>query len=500
VASPYTPIHAHHHSFSMPSGGGGGGAHHQGQGAGGGGMFLDHSSTGSGSPATTAAAAAAISHSLGSVGSADDFSAGLQISMNAAVAAAMSSSSSTGAYDDGSAHHHRSGSSASSAFSRVQAQQAQAQQGAGMDIGSTLASFGSMAGLDAFPAASLERRQTFASGDHYHHGATPFGLLATSMALTAAMAGGGGGDAAALHGALAAHDALAASPALDASPAAARRARKRAATVASMRTEAHGMAGLERGVAGSDVAAAPAFNSQAVVAGTGSKVVMVLTSKVAQKSYGTEKRFLCPPPTILLFGDAWQLEDRASSGGSGSNSSSSDFVAAMPRISVAVPASDESNADAASGALADAAPPKGTAQLEWIARPDPAPKPRQHVPHAAATAAAAAQRAPRDGEPITGRYVAKQLFINDVDEKRKRVAVRVRLHDPSGRAVLGEFESRPIKVISKPSKKRQSVKNIDLCIHHGSTISLFNRLRSQTVSTKYLGATRSMSVGGPRPF
>ncbi|KAJ2438080.1 hypothetical protein GGF42_008416, partial [Coemansia sp. RSA 2424] len=304
VGSPYTPIHAHHHhhSFSMPSGGGGG-AHHQGQGAGGGGgMFLDHSSTSSGSPATTAAAAAAavaaaaISHSLGSVGSADDFSAGLQISMNAAVAAAMSnSSSSTGAYDDGSAHHHhRSGSSASSAFSRVQAQQAQAQaqQGAGMDIGSTLASFGSMAGLDAFPAASLERRQTFASGDHYHHGATPFGLLATSMALTAAMAGGGGGDAAALHGALAAHDALAASPALDASPAAARRARKRAATVASMRTEAHGMAGLERGVAGSDVAAAPAFNSQAVVAGTGSKVVMVLTSKVAQKSYGTEKRFL----------------------------------------------------------------------------------------------------------------------------------------------------------------------------------------------------------------
>ncbi|KAJ1869312.1 hypothetical protein LPJ71_012163, partial [Coemansia sp. S17] len=137
-----------------------------------------------------------------------------------------------------------------------------------------------------------------------------------------------------------------------------------------------------------------------------------------------------------------------------------------------------------------------TAQLEWLARPELASKPKQHVPHNPVPP----QRAPRDGDPITGRYVAKQLFINDVDEKRKRVAVKVRLHDPSGQVVLNEFESRPIKVISKPSKKRQSVKNIDLCIHHGSTISLFNRLRSQTVSTKYLGATRSMSVGGPRPF
>ncbi|KAI8366145.1 beta-trefoil DNA-binding domain-containing protein [Blakeslea trispora] len=94
---------------------------------------------------------------------------------------------------------------------------------------------------------------------------------------------------------------------------------------------------------------------------------------------------------------------------------------------------------------------------------------------------------------IFGRCVSKQLYINDADEKRKRVEVLAKLQLGNG-VSLGTFPSKGIKVISKPSKKRQSIKNMELCIHHGTTISLFNRIRSQTVSTKYLGVSSGSSA------
>ncbi|GLD58042.1 recombining binding protein suppressor of hairless-like protein isoform X2, partial [Lates japonicus] len=177
--------------------------------------------------------------------------------------------------------------------------------------------------------------------------------------------------------------------------------------------------------------------------------IIILHAKVAQKSYGNEKRFFCPPPCVYISGHGWRvMQDHLKAAGYG------DSVYRVYGY-MCLDSSSQSQAD--------------TFKLVF------------------------------DEQPNSRMFAcAKSLFISDQD-KRKHFRLLLRLF-LGNRQEVGSFQSRMIKVISKPSQKRQSMKNADLCISSCSRVALFNRLRSQTVSTRYLSVDRGAFVASARQW
>ncbi|XP_043918091.1 recombining binding protein suppressor of hairless isoform X3 [Protopterus annectens] len=161
----------------------------------------------------------------------------------------------------------------------------------------------------------------------------------------------------------------------------------------------------------------------------GDQTVLILHAKVAQKSYGNEKRFFCPPPCVYLMGNGWKKKKEQMERDGCSEQES------QPCAFIGIGNSDQEM-----------------------------------------------QQLNLEGKNYC---TAKTLYISDSD-KRKHFMLSVKMFYGNSDDI-GVFLSKRIKVISKPSKKKQSLKNADLdddesegeeftvrdgYIHYGQTVKL----------------------------
>ncbi|KAL1748524.1 hypothetical protein HDZ31DRAFT_29540 [Schizophyllum fasciatum] len=158
--------------------------------------------------------------------------------------------------------------------------------------------------------------------------------------------------------------------------------------------------------------------------------VICLHAAVAQKSYGTEKRFLCPPPIVHIEGPVWHMRSQ--------------------QLSMAIISETGERAFEQRAALDS----NMTSSFKFL-----------HV-------------------TSTAKAKSFQLSL-DIAEPPPSAAGSDAADAPLGR-VWASFDSAPVTIISKPSKKTAKTRNIASCILAGGPVSLFNRINSQTVRTKYM--------------
>lgn len=93
---------------------------------------------------------------------------------------------------------------------------------------------------------------------------------------------------------------------------------------------------------------------------------------------------------------------------------------------------------------------------------------------------------------MIGKSIARHLHINETNDQKRVINPITKILIPSVKNYNSMNITLPfpsINVISKASKQRKPKKNEDICVFNGSLISLYNRSRSQTSSTRYLTVT-----------
>ncbi|KAG0308712.1 hypothetical protein BGZ98_007080 [Dissophora globulifera] len=188
-----------------------------------------------------------------------------------------------------------------------------------------------------------------------------------------------------------------------------------------------------------------------IVRGHGSTIISCYHASVAQKSYGSEKRFLCPPPIVHIEG---QLDES----GSG--------MINRPQVIMSIICESGENSNVGQRSTLE---DDQSSTFRYL--------------YVSGTAKAKSFQLKLQ---VYGRSCLPNGFVPSDSSSSQASETTLSLSDLS--EPIAEFDSQPIAIISKPSKKTAKARNVSSCILAGSLVSLFNRINSQTVRTKYMSA------------
>jgi hypothetical protein len=177
----------------------------------------------------------------------------------------------------------------------------------------------------------------------------------------------------------------------------------------------------------------------------GERKIVVMSPKVGQKSYGTEKRFLCPHPQATLVGESWWTP---------APDGCPVTTIQPPRVNIGLSGEHPVKDSMVSWSTIDSRNLDEKINSQALG-------PNDH--------------------PFIGNVAGKNLHISDNDGKRKELKALVTVKAPlkvhagpngwghtkgmltdiSNAEIIGTFESKEIKVISKPSKKKSNSKSTE---------------------------------------
>ncbi|GAA5940802.1 uncharacterized protein JCM15063_000882 [Sporobolomyces koalae] len=215
----------------------------------------------------------------------------------------------------------------------------------------------------------------------------------------------------------------------------------------------------------------------------GEKTVLILNPRIAQRSYGTERRLLNPPPMAYILGSSWHT-------GPSSQMGNQSLSAPEVQVSIYPPRSADKEAMSSKESHATAIW-MGSDGQTLVNPEDP------------------------DAVPISGRFVSKSLAVSLEGDLNKDTISDVRtvvtVVDKSTQVTIGKFLGKPMTVISKPSKKKQILAGGTAGLNHGSLVALYNRAKAGSGSTRYLATSgpqtnfpstdwKHMTSNAPQPY